>query len=130
MASKCSKCNEPVIWAVVGNGKDAGKNRPFDVNPTDTGRYGLKETEDVDKYGKQVLSAKYYEDFVEGMAENDKLYSNHFVTCSEKGSYKKAAPAQKISFSGDGLFVTVQVGDDDYAGTIQKVVKDADASPF
>lgn len=120
--AKCRECGTPVIWAMVSNGKDKGKKRPFDVDgKTDGGRYGLAATEETDTYGNQVMEAKYYEDSLQGFAEHEKLFDNHFFTCPNKKGGKVYRPNSSPSGASDRVFVNVQIGADDYSGYVQKV---------
>lgn len=133
--AKCRECSNPVIWATVKNGKDAGKKRPFDPDGSDGGRYGLQATDETDNYGGQVVEATYYDDPIKGLESNDKLYDSHFFTCPAKKSGGRVyTPTARSSGGGDKVFVLVQVGGDDYSGYLGKASAPAkseeDNAPF
>ena len=105
---------------MISNGKFAGKNRPFDLKGSSNGgkfQYSLHDTGEVDQWENPKLSATFHDDPVEGLEHNEVLYSNHFDTCTEKGDYSKAPSG------GSKVFATVQIGEDDYSGYLNKVEK-------
>jgi len=75
--SECSKCHEPIIWAVSKN----GKNMPMDEAPVSTGKFSLERWGDDDKQQAVYLG------------RNDpytgERYDCHFDTCSEADSFRK-----------------------------------------
>lgn len=123
--AKCRDCGKDVIWARLAGGDNAGKNRPFDVDGSESGRYGLKPTEDQDKFGNQILEAHYYSDPLKGLESNDKLFDSHFVTCEAKKSGGKVYRPSGPSGAGSKVFVMVQINDEDYSGYVNKVTREA-----
>lgn len=118
--AKCSKCGDQIRWAVIGNGKLAGKNRPFDFEgKTDGGKYGLAGSGEFDQYDNEKLVATFYDDPVEGLEKHEVLYENHFDTC-KANAYK---PGNSQPASG-GLTVSVMVGNIKYSGRVYPEAQD------
>jgi hypothetical protein len=115
MAKGCNKCGNPIFWATLANGKDAGKKRPFDPDGSENGRYGIKATEEVDSYDNQILEATYYDDPIKGLSEHEKLFNNHFFTCEadKKGGavYRRPATMVNGAIDGNKCYVTVAFKD-------------------
>ena len=121
--ARCRDCGERVVWAVLKGGKDDGKKRPFDPDASDTGRYGLSATEEKDGYGNQVIEAVYYDDPLKGLENHEELFNNHHFTC--KNRTPRGGGVGSLN-AGPKVFVSVQIGADDYSGYLSKVAKESE----
>lgn len=121
--AECKDCGSLFVWATVVNGPLSGKKRPFDTKEKNQdfkkGGYALSGAGTTDRYGKEEMEARYYEDPIAGLEVHDTLRENHFDTCTESSFKKGSRPSG--SSGGAKVFVNVQIGNDGYSGYLSKV---------